>query len=116
MWISKQTIKEISEPAVENGKVTLNTGGDIEAVSSGKERSVKIYAPFGYSFSLPSGNDLLLTRSGGEQVCFGTEMTDSSVSQGEIKIASAAGGYIHLKSDGSVIINGLRINKEGEIE
>lgn len=115
MWISRQTIKSALDPAVQCGKVTLNNSGEISAASTGAERSVKVYAPYGYSFSLPAGSDLLLSRSGGEQVSFGTQMKDESVSQGEIKITSAAGGYIYLKNDGSVIINGLKINKEGVI-
>lgn len=116
MWISRQTVKSDSEPPVQSGVVTLNSDGEIEAVSTGTERSVKIYSPYGYSFSVPTGSELLLSRSCGEQVSFGTQMNSDGVSEGEIKITSAAGGYIYLKKDGSVIINGLKINSKGVIE
>lgn len=116
MWISKQLAEKTEAPVIENGRVTLNDKGELEAVSTGLERKVKVYAPYGYSFSLPAGSELLLTRSGGEQVSFGTEMKSNSVKEGEIKIVSASGGYIYLKKDGSVVINGLKINKKGVIE
>lgn len=116
MWISRQMTEKAEAPIIENGRVTLNDKGELEAVSTGAERNVKVYAPYGYSFSLPAGSELLMTRSAGEQVSFGTEMKADSVSEGEIKIASASGAYIYLKNDGSVIINGLKINSKGVIE
>lgn len=116
MWISKQLTEKADSPIIENGRVTLNDKGELEAVSTGAERSVRVYAPYGYSFSLPAGSELLMTRSSGEQVSFGTEMKSDSLSEGEIKITSASGGYIYLKNDGSIVINGLTINKKGVIE
>ncbi len=116
MWISRQLSEKSESPIIESGKITLNDKGELEAVSTGFERSVKVYAPYGYSFSLPSGSQILMTRNAGEQVSFAAEMDTSSVSEGEIKITSASGGYIYLKNDGSVIINGLKINRKGVIE
>lgn len=116
MWLSRQTLNVNSAPSIENATVTLNNDGKLEAVSSSAGRSVKVYAPYGYSFSLPKGSRLLMTRTGGEQVSFASEMENTTQEEGEIKIASAFGNYIHLKKDGSVIINGLKINSKGEIE
>ncbi len=116
MWISKQTIKSESEPAVQNATVTLNDNGEIETVFTGAERSIKIFAPYGYSYSVPTGSELLLTRSSGEQVSLGTQMQNEDISEGEIKITSSGGAYISLRNDGSVCINGLVINSEGVIE
>lgn len=40
MWISRQIIKEEKLPPTECGKVTMNSGGKIEAASTGVERNV----------------------------------------------------------------------------
>lgn len=116
MWISKQTIRDEKAPQLESATVTLNANGEIEASSGGMERSVEMYAPFGYSFSALPGSRLLISRGSAEQACLGTRMKCDGISAGEIKITSPFGGYIYLKADGSVVINGLSVNKDGVIE
>ena len=46
MWISRQIIKEEKLPPTECGKVTMNSGGKIEAASTGVERNVDFYSPY----------------------------------------------------------------------
>lgn len=53
MWISKQIIKEQKVPAVECGKVTMSSNGAVEATSTGVERNVNFYSPYGYNFCVP---------------------------------------------------------------
>lgn len=115
MWISKQIIKEQTEPPTQCGELTMNIDGSIEATSTGVERSISVYAPFGYNASVPSGTQLLLSQGGGEQVCLGVKSDASELKMGEIKISSSFGGYIYLKNDGSVEINGATITKEGKL-
>ncbi len=115
MWISRQIIKEEKAPTVECGKVTMSSNGSVEATSTGVERNVDFYAPYGYSFCVPKGERLLLTQGGGEQVCIGVENDCSSLEYGEIKITSLSGAYIHLKNDGNIVLNGLTVSKEGKI-
>ena len=116
MWISRQFSETgKASPELQTGKVTLNSGGELEAVSSGVERNIGIYAPYGYAFSLPQGCELLLSQSSGEQAAIGVSMSSHDLKTGEIRITSASGGYIYLKDDGSVVINGLEINRWGEI-
>lgn len=115
MWISKQIIKEGTQPPTECGTLTMNTNGSIEAASTGMERSIELYAPFGYKSSIPSGTNLLLSQGGGQQVCIGVKSDASMLNLGEIRIESPWGGFIYLKADGSVEINGLLITKEGKL-
>lgn len=115
MWISKQVVKQSEKDAIECGKVTMNDNGKIEAVSTGLERSVKVYSPYGYCFCAPKGENLLLTQSGGEQVSFGFETDCTGLETGEIKLCAKSGAYIYLKADGSVEINGKTVSKEGQI-
>lgn len=115
MWISRQIVKPTDNPTVESGRVTLSNKNQVEAVSTGVDRNLQLYAPYGYTFSLPSGVSMLLAKSDGEQAGIGALMQDKSVKVGEIKITAQSGAYIHLKNDGSVVINGLEISKYGEI-
>lgn len=115
MWISRQIIKEEKTPAVECGEVTMSANGNVEATSTGVERNVDFYAPYGYNFCVPKGEKLLLTQGGGEQVCIGVESDSSNMECGEIKIISLSGAYIYLKNDGIIVLNGLKISKEGKI-
>lgn len=115
MWISRQITKARETPSVQTGTSTLNRNGQVEAVSTGAERNIKIYSPYGYSFSLPEGTEMMLAKSDGQQSAIGTLMHTDDIETGEIKITSASGAYIYLKNDGSVIINGLEIDKDGVV-
>lgn len=116
MWISKQLAAESGETDLQTGKSTLNSNGKVEVVSSSVNRNVDMYAPYGYCFSLPAGNHILLAKGDGEQIGIGVSVDSSNLKTGEIKITSSSGGYIHLKENGSVVINGLTINRNGVIE
>lgn len=116
MWISKQIVKESSEPYAQTGKSTLNNNGSVEAVSSGVNRDLKLVSPYGYSFSLPAGTGLLLMKADGSQLGIGVPANDNSLKTGEIKITSKSGAFIHLRDDGSISLNGLIINNNGVID
>ena len=115
MWISKQITKAQETPTVQTGTSTLNSNGQVEAVSTGAQRNISIYSPYGYCFSLPTGAQMLLAKSDGQQVAIGTLMNSDGVAAGEIMIKSQSGAYVHLKNNGSVIINGLEISRDGVI-
>lgn len=116
MWISSKLSAEAADTGVHTGKSTLNAKGSVEAVSTGVDRGVKLYTSYGYNFSLPAGTDMLLAECGGETVGLGVPAGSEDIKTGEIKITAASGAFIHLLQDGSVIINGLKINRNGVIE
>ena len=116
MWISRQFSKNEEEPSSQTGKSTLNNNGSVEVVSSGVSRDIELFAPFGYAYSLPAGTNVLLTKSDGAQAGVGVSMDDSDLMQGEIRITSSYGGYIYFNDNGDVIINGLKITRNGVIE
>ncbi len=113
MWISRQFSKHQTQPTVQAGISTMNSEGRIEAVSTGTERDIKMYAPYGYSFSVPAGVEMLLSRCDGQQSAVGVLMNGAEVRCGEIMISAASGAYIYLKHNGSVVINGLEIDRNG---
>lgn len=116
MWISRQMSKRMDEPSAQTGKSTLNSNGCVEVVSTGVNRDVELFSPYGYFFSLPPGENVLLSKCDGQQVGLGVRLDKCNVKTGEIKIISQSGAYIHLKQDGSVVINGLKITKNGEMK
>lgn len=115
MWISRRMLENEEKQTVQPGRVTLNKNGRVEAVSTGVERDVEIYSPFGYCFSLPKGSEMLLVQSADGQAAIGVKHSAENIFPGEIKISSPSGAYIYLKKDGSVVINGLEIGKDGVI-
>ncbi|MCC8073164.1 MAG: hypothetical protein LIO62_03450 [Clostridiales bacterium] len=115
MWLSKQTVKGQENPTVQTGTSTLSTQNYIEASATGVSRDVRLYSPYGYSYSLPTGEKVLLAQTDGTQAGIGIAMAQQNLNEGEIKISSPFGGYIFFSNDGSVTINGLKINSNGEI-
>ncbi len=115
MWISRQLVKEQSEQSVQCARVTLNSNGELEAAASGIERGVNMCVPYGYNCSMPAGTNMLLTHCDGEQTAIGAIMSSEKLNQGEIKISSEGGAFIYLKNNGSVVINGLEIDRNGVI-
>lgn len=116
MWISEAIATDGGRQLLQTGKSTLNNNGSTEAVASGVSRGIEMYSPYGYAFSLPSGENLLLAECGGNQAGIGVLTSSENLAVGEIKITAASGAYIYLKNDGSVVINGLKINSKGVIE
>ena len=94
------------------------TSSDVlEVGSSVNSRNVGSYMPYGYSTSVPSGEEVILVPSTDGQVALGTRVKDDSLEEGEIKISSKGGASIVLKNDGRVIINGTYIiNAQGVVQ
>lgn len=116
MWISEQLAQEKTPgETAQTARVALSGIQDNGGVSAGSDRGVELCAPYGYTFSLPAGKSLILTNCDAKQTAIGVAMQQRNLSAGEIKIESESGGYIYLADNGSVVINGLEINRYGEI-
>lgn len=115
MWISKRFYSEPSPQASEIGTVTVSRNSGIDASATVHKKSVDIYAPYGYSFSAPKGEEVLLVGSSLGSVGSGTRMKNEGLSAGEIAIASSGGARIVLKNDGTVSINGMTFSKDGSL-
>lgn len=87
----------------------------MEISSTALCRNADVYTPYGYQCAVPAGEEVLLIPSSGGYAAAGTKMPASSLAAGEIIISSSGNAYILFKKNGSVIINGLEINGNGEI-
>lgn len=117
MWISRMLSKSREAERAETGCITMGLGDLIEAGSTVNSRSIKAYSPYGYSFSAPEGEEVILVPSTDGNVALGTRTKNEELESGEVKISSKGGASIVLKNDGRVIINGAYIiNSQGVAE
>lgn len=115
MWISEAINSTPVSQKPERAKVTMATSGAIEAKGSFQTRNFNEFAPFGFASKMPEGTEILMIPTSDGNACCGAKSKGSLLKVGEIMISSPCGGYIYLKADGSVVINGLVIGIDGEI-
>lgn len=112
MWLSRN-FKSTQQTAAEAGVVTLSENGVTEANSSLPSRTSSCYAPYGYTAPIPVGEEVLVVNGASGAAVAGTKMNAGDLEQGEIELRSLGGARILLKNDGSVVINSLVIDKNG---
>lgn len=115
MWLSRN-FKQRDTNTAESGVITLSDENCTEANSSTPSRNAVCYAPYGYSYKLPVGETVLIVNGASGTAVAGAKVEPSGLAQGEIELRSLGGAHIVLKNDGSVEINGLVIDKNGEIQ
>ncbi len=114
MWLSKR----FNNPKIsvsEVGMVTNSNNSIINTSSTVSSNGVLNYSPYGYSFSAPTGEEVLLINSSLGTVGAGTKMKNQNLLSGEVSISSIGGAKIVLKNDGTVNINGIVITKDGRL-
>ena len=116
MWMSKNIAASVPREVAQEGTVTMSNSFSWEAGATVSGRDYPCFAPYGYSYCAPGGESVLLVPSETGSACVGTAVNSNGLSAGEISIRSLGGASVVLKNDGSVIINGLVINKNGEME
>lgn len=115
MWMSKCLSERQKSSTPEKGKVTLSSG-QLEAGSTLMSRGIESYAPYGYQSNPPVGESVMIIPSNSGQALVGTLCKAESLETGEVRLSSLGGAVILLKNDGSIVLNGLVINKYGVIE
>lgn len=108
MWISRRFFNN-SVPTAEIGTITQSKSFEPAASATSRSNNISIYAPYGYSFCAPKGEQLLLVSSALGAVGSGTKMKNNTLEAGEIEISSLGGAKIVLKNNGDVVINGVAI-------
>lgn len=115
MWLSRN-FKSTEQSAAETGVITLNKDDITEANSSMPSRGAQCFSPYGYSSRIPVGDEVLIINGSSGSAVAGVKMNAGTLEQGEIEIRSLGGATILLKNDGSVVINSLVIDRDGNIE
>lgn len=116
MWLSRR-FKKFGSSFAETAVVTSANGGKTEATSDMCAKNISVYAPYGYSYAVPFGQEILLINGENGSKSAGIKMnTDDKLENGEIMIKSLGGASICLKNNGEVVINNsLTVAKNGVV-
>lgn len=96
-------------------QVTFSDSAGFGAVGSSEARGIPVFAPRGISYVPCEGDRLLMLPVDGTETCVGCLCAEPGLPGGELKLSSAGGAVILLKNNGEIILNGLRISREGKI-
>lgn len=93
-------------------KTGLNSWAtDYGAISGVKQ----LATPYGF-YSMPvTGIQVYCVPIGDKDIIVGTPMNNTTVKAGEVYIKGSSSAYIHLKQNGTIVLNGLTINANGTI-
>lgn len=116
MWIGKKLAANRQSETVQTAGVTASRSDFFEANGASGMRLSEFFLPYGVRALAPKGEEVLVLSDGAKRLICGCKADCSHVKSGETELYSAGGAYIRLQNDGSVIINGLRISAQGEIE
>lgn len=122
MWLSKRINKK-EQSFAETAVITSAGAGKTEATSSLCAKDISSYAPYGYSYAVPFGEEILMINGKNGGAGAGIKMNGADfLENGEILIKSLGGASLYLKNDGSIVVNncitvtenGTVINRNGE--
>lgn len=116
MWISRRLSADYISSEAEEATVTLE-GVATETTGTLQTRDFLQCHPYGYDASLPLGTAVLSVpvASGNAVVGVATASNHEELKVGEVKLTALSGAYIYLRDDGSVVINGAVIDKNGQL-
>ncbi len=121
MGFRNARIRDIQRHTTIASEITTVTspGKTINALGTGEYREVPLIAPFGIRWNPPGGCNVQLIKnwnSAEAAVALGT-IVDEAVEPGEIQLFSKGGASLHLKNDGTILINNrLLIKQDGTLE
>lgn len=96
--------------------VVSASNSSVSAISDNSLVDIPIVSIPGIHYLPPDKADILAVPSNGQYFCCGSVLScDSSIAQGELIIKSSGGALIKLLNDGSISLNGLIIDKSGNI-
>lgn len=110
MWLTSFLNKEKVMNTATKGSVTSTNRGSVQVDASTQHADVSVVAPYGIAYVPPVGEGAVIVPFDGGEACVGV-ITDAPVklSRGELMLYSQGGASIVLKNDGSVLINGKKV-------
>ena len=80
--------------------------GEWGAVADQEYRYRPTLTPGGYRWCPRQGEEVLLLPTAGGELCAGVTGDSQGLTPGEVRIEGPGGGYIWLRADGTVVVNG----------
>ena len=110
MWMTNRQEQEaLKEPAAELGQVTLSGAGTGVALA-GERRNITLCGPGGYHWAPVQGDTVLVVKSGPEQAPCITGVAEETeamaLEPGEVCLSAALGSGLHLRPDGTILLEG----------
>lgn len=110
MWLTEFLNGGRKRTVAAKGSVTSSSLKNLEVDSSSQHRNVRVVAPYGVASIPPVDEDALVVPFEGGEACVGVITNPSEkIEYGELMLYSKGGASIILKNDGSVLINGKRV-------
>jgi hypothetical protein len=100
-------------PTFTVAQVTYSDSGGFGALGESEIRSTAVFSPRGVQWAPCEGDNVLLMRQNGVNICLGT-LTPSGLVPGEVRMTTSGGAVLHLKNNGEVWINDLIIPPPGQ--
>lgn len=116
MWLAKQAAQGRQRQPVSVQGAQM---GELYPLGEFEYRELPSCGPYGIYSRPPHKTDLMVLSTDGGKACIGavTEPGEQpGLEPGEVLIRSAGGAEIKLCADGSILLNGLRISKSGQMQ
>ncbi len=110
MWLTSFLNKGKNVTTATKGSVTASAQSSVQVDASTQHDDVAVVAPYGIAYVPPVGEGAVIVPFDGGEACVGV-IADSplKLSRGELMLYSQGGASILLKNDGSVLINGKKV-------
>lgn len=97
-------------------QVSYSEEDDFGAVWDRERRGMPVFSPRGINYRPCEGDNILLMPVENSDVCVGVLCNSAGLASGELSLSSSGGANIHLKNDGSIVLNGLVITRDGKLQ
>lgn len=115
MWITDQLGKDEEQTFATTADVILAEKNKISTSGLEEQKNVPIFTPYGVQSVPPNGESVFLINGDSTWACVGSVCNNENIKQGEVKLFSKGGATILLKNNGDIILNGVRITKDGQL-
>ena len=111
MWLTAFLNKEKTKNTATRGSITASEQKSVQIDASTLHRDVAVVAPYGIAYVPPVGEGAVIVPFDGGEACVGViSDVPLKLNRGELMLYSQGGASIVLKNDGSVLINGKRVD------
>jgi len=112
----KLITKTGASPQFTVANVTYSDLSGFGALGDSEKRSVPVFGPRGLRWAPCEGDQVLLVRENGADICLGV-LSAGGLEPGELMATTPGGAVLHLKSNGEIRLNDMVIpppSREGE--
>jgi hypothetical protein len=95
-------------PAFTVAQVTYSDSSGFGALGESEKRSVPVFGPRGLRWAPCEGDQVLLVRENGADICLGV-LSHGGLAPGELMATTPGGAVLHMKANGEIRLNDMII-------